>query len=54
MMDVSLAPLLWRLPHLGVTLPDEASAVHEYAERLFARPGFQESLTGVERAMRAA
>jgi RNA polymerase-associated protein len=54
MMDVSLAPLLWRLPHLGVSLPDEASAVHEYAERLFARPGFQESLTGVERAMRAA
>ncbi len=54
MMDVALAPLLWRLPHLGVALPDEAAAVQDYAERLFARDGFQGSLTSVERAMRAA
>jgi len=53
MMDCALGPLLWRLPHYGVELPDSAEHVHEYAERLFAREGFQKSLSDVERAMRA-
>lgn len=52
MMDCALGPLLWRLPHYGVELPDSAAHVHEYAERLFAREGFQKSLSDVERAMR--
>lgn len=54
MMDMAIAPLLWRLPHLGVMLPAEAGAVQDYADRLFAREGFQNSLSSVERAMRAS
>lgn len=52
MMDCTLAPLLWRLPHYGVELPAEAEGVNRYAERLFAREGFRRSLSDVERAMR--
>lgn len=52
MMDIALGPLLWRLEHHGVELPESAGAVRDYAERLFDREGFQASLTDVERAMR--
>jgi RNA polymerase-associated protein len=53
MMDCLLGPLLWRMPHYGVVLPETAKQVHAYAERLFQRPEFQNSLSDVERAMRA-
>lgn len=52
-MDCALAPLLWRLPYFGVELPASAAPIQDYAERLFALPSFQESLTDAERAMRA-
>lgn len=52
MVDCSLAPLLWRLPHYGVELPPQAKAVEQYAARLFAREAFQSSLTEIEREMR--
>ena len=52
MMDCVLAPMLWRLHHYGVELPKSAEHVNAYAERLFAREGFQKSLSDVERAMR--
>lgn len=53
MMDCLLAPLLWRLPHLGVELPDQVRYVHEYAKVVFDRAPFESSLSDVERAMRA-
>jgi len=52
LVDCSLAPLLWRLPILGVELPAAASAVTDYAGRLFERESFQGSLTELERDMR--
>lgn len=52
LVDCSIAPLLWRLPHYGIELPTQAKAVHKYAERLFARPGFKASLSDAEREMR--
>jgi len=52
LVDCSLAPLLWRLPSLGVELPAAAKAVDDYAMRLFERESFQESLTELEREMR--
>lgn len=52
LLDCSLAPLLWRLPLLKIKLPAKAKAVEEYAERIFARPSFQASLSEQERAMR--
>lgn len=51
-VDASIAPVLWRLPVLGVELPKEAKPVLSYAERVFARETFQESLTESEREMR--
>jgi len=52
LVDCSVAPLLWRLPVLGIELPRQARPMLEYAERLFARPGFIGSLTEVERDLR--
>ena len=52
LVDCYLAPLLWRLPALGVQLPKQASPLLEYAERIFKRESFQESLTELEQEMR--
>jgi len=51
LVDCCVAPLLWRLPVLGVELPPPASALTEYAKRIFAWPAFEESLTEAEREM---
>lgn len=52
--DCVLAPLLWRLPLLGVELPEkQAGPLLDYAARIFAREGFRKSLTDPEREMRA-
>ncbi len=53
LMDCSLGPLLWRLPHYGIELPSHARTVVEYGERLFSRPSFRQSLSAAERKMRA-
>lgn len=52
MLDVAIAPLLWRIDHYGIQLPKQATPLLKYAERLFARPAFIEALTPVEKAMR--
>jgi RNA polymerase-associated protein len=52
LVDCYIAPLLWRLPHYRIELPKQAKAVTDYAERIFARESFQESLTEAEREMR--
>ncbi|HLR16797.1 MAG TPA: stringent starvation protein SspA [Alcanivoracaceae bacterium] len=53
LVDCALAPILWRLPELGIELPaKQAKPLLEYAERLFQRDSFQASLTEAEREMR--
>ncbi|MBY0544344.1 MAG: glutathione S-transferase N-terminal domain-containing protein [Gammaproteobacteria bacterium] len=52
LLDCSLAPLLWRLPSLGIILPSQAKAVDSYAERIFSRNGFQASLSEAEYELR--
>jgi len=52
LLDCTLAPLLWRLPSLGIKLPASAKAVENYASRIFRRESFQASLTDTEKAMR--
>ncbi len=52
MLDVAIAPLLWRLGHYGIQLPRQAASILKYAEMLFARPAFAEALTPVEKSMR--
>ena len=51
MLDATLAPLLWRLGHYGIVLPPAAASVSDYAKRVFARTGFQASLSDVEREL---
>ncbi len=52
-MDCAVAPLLWRLAQNRIRLPaEEAAAIFDYSERIFARESFQLSLTDAERAMR--
>jgi RNA polymerase-associated protein len=51
--DCALAPLIWRLPSLGIELPREARVVEDYGERIFRNPGFTRSLTEEEKALRA-
>jgi len=52
LVDASIAPLLWRLPHYGIELPKAAKVILSYADRLFDREGFQRSLTEGEREFR--
>lgn len=52
LVDVILAPLLWRLPKINIVLPKQAKPIEDYADRLFERPSFIESLTEAERDIR--
>lgn len=52
LVDCRIAPLLWRLPTLDITLPNTAKAIQKYEARLFERDAFQASLTESEREMR--
>jgi RNA polymerase-associated protein len=49
LVDCCLAPLLWRLPFMGIHLPAQADALKFYAARIFGRDGFQSSLSDHER-----
>lgn len=52
MLDVAIAPLLWRLDHYRIKLGNEAAPLMKYAERLFSRPAYIASMTPAEKAMR--
>jgi RNA polymerase-associated protein len=50
LVDCYLAPLLWRLPALGITLNGAGSKeIHNYMNRIFDRATFKASLTDQER-----
>lgn len=53
MLDVAIAPLLWRLDHYGIKLPTNCASLLKYAEKLFKRPLFDEAMSPSEKAMRA-
>jgi RNA polymerase-associated protein len=52
MLDVALAPLLWRLDYYGIDLSKNAAPLLKYAERIFSRPAYIEALTPSEKVMR--
>ena len=52
MLDVCIAPLLWRLDYYGIELSKNAAPLLKYAERIFSRPAFIEALTPSEKVMR--
>jgi RNA polymerase-associated protein len=43
---------LWRLDHYQIQLPKQAAPLLKYAERIFSRPAFIDSMTPAEKAMR--
>ena len=49
LVDACLAPILWRLALLGITLDNKAKPITSYANRLFEKEGFNESLTFAEK-----
>lgn len=53
LIDCCLAPLMWRLPAMGIKLTGRGSKeVTTYMELLFERESFQASLSDIEREMR--
>lgn len=52
MLDVAIAPLLWRLDHYGIELGKQAAPLMKFAERIFSRQGFIDALTPSEKVMR--
>lgn len=52
LVDCVIAPLLWRLPLLGIELPRTAKAIFNYQQRVFERESFQVALTEAERELR--
>ena len=52
LVDCYLAPILWRLPAYGVRLPTQAKALQRFAERIFEREAFVQSLTEAEHELR--
>ena len=49
LVDVCLAPILWRLNILEITLEEKAKPLKTYANRLFEKDGFHDSLTIAEK-----
>ncbi len=54
LLDCCIAPLLWRLPSLGINIPASVKPLTQYCERVFNRDSFQASLTDIEREIREA
>ena len=51
--DCLVAPVIWRLPALGVDLGREGKPIMDYGERLFHSQGYARSLTQEEKTLRA-
>lgn len=52
LVDCYLAPILWRLPAYGVRLPPHAKALQRFADQIFEREAFTQSLTEAEYELR--
>ncbi|TVP89617.1 MAG: stringent starvation protein A [Pseudomonadaceae bacterium] len=51
LVDCCIAPILWRLPAMGIELPKPAKPLLDYMERIFQREGFIASLSAQEKDM---
>ncbi|AIC14049.1 glutathione S-transferase N-terminal domain-containing protein [Xylella fastidiosa subsp. morus] len=50
--DCAMAPIIWRLQALDVSLPKDGKAIEDYGNRIFRNPGFIRSLTDQEKKLR--
>ena len=55
LVDCCIAPILWRLPLVGIELPKDTKTkpIYEYMQKVFTRPCFIESLSELERDIRS-
>ncbi len=55
LVDCCIAPILWRLPLVGIEIKEEAKTrpLHEYMKLILTRPAFLESLSEDERDIRS-
>jgi len=54
LIDCAMAPFLWRLPSIGIDIASLGKGITAYANRLFSRKAFQESLSNQEKEMMPA
>ena len=54
LVDCYLAPIMWRLPSMGINLPynKHLKPLLDYQAKLFDRPGFNDSLTNIDRDLK--
>ncbi len=53
LLDCAVLPILWRLQHFGITLPEQAAKnIRDYALRMFEREGFKNALSDYERTLK--
>ena len=54
LVDCCLAPILWRLPSIGIKLPvnRHLKPLLDYQKKVFERPGFLDSLSSLERDLK--
>ena len=55
LVDCYLAPIMWRLSTMGINLPynKQLKPLLDYQNKIFDRPGFMDSLTTIEKDLRA-
>ena len=51
LIDCVIAPLLWRLPSIGIDISTPNEVITHYAQRLFSRAAFKRSLSEDEKEM---
>jgi len=51
MVDCVVAPLLWRLPSIGIEASTLNDVINNYALRIFNRPAFRHSMSDAEKDM---
>lgn len=52
LVDATIAPILWRLASWEIDIPQQSQAITRYANLLFTRPAFRQSLSRIEQEMR--
>ncbi len=54
LVDCCLVPILWRLPALGIDIPNnkQTKPLHDYMDRMFKRRAFRASLSEQEKEIR--
>ena len=55
LVDCCIAPILWRLPLIGIELQKDAKTkpIYEYMQRVFTKPCFVDSLSELEKEIRS-